>query len=180
MAIFGGRRMFRPASGAGAGRGDDAHGAGALPRIPGAPRPPAPPIKIGSGASTPNPLPNTRAARKANSPKAKARALKAVNKNPLTPSNDSFASKNGFEESDAARSYVIASGAEKRLAADKYPSEPPKPATYTFAGKEFPADQRTMKQRDTDAVGSYKETGESHNDEWLKEKGTQAIQKKYG
>jgi len=66
-----------------------------------------------------NTVPDTRAARKANSPKAKARALKAVNKKPLTPvkpGEEWLGSDAGFELSEPASTFSTAKSAERRLA----------------------------------------------------------------
>jgi hypothetical protein len=134
------------------------------------------------GSSSSNPVPDTRAARKANSPKAKAKALKSVNKNPMTPAREGSynASEVGMERSEASTDYQLARGAEKRLAIGTYPPEPPKPATTTWAGKEFPADQRTGKERDEDTVGSYKATGKTDDAGWLKKNGSKVRKDMYG
>jgi hypothetical protein len=145
---------------------------------------PKPSIKIGEdmAATKQGPVSNTRAARKANSPKAKAKALKSVNKNPMTPAREGAynASEIGMERSDASADYQLARGAEKRLAIGTYPPEPPKPATTTWAGKEFPADQRTGKERDEDIVGSYKATGTAIDAGWLKKNGSKVRKDMYG
>ena len=75
----------------------------------------------GSGGESiaPNAVPDTKAARKANSPKAKARALKAVNKKPLTPvkpGEEWLGSDAGFELSEPASTFSTAKSAERRLA----------------------------------------------------------------
>lgn len=108
--------------GAGAGRGDNPHDSGvdAGSSSMGGPPRPREIVKIdgGNAGASSNPVPDTRAARKANSPKAKAKALKEVNKNPLKKSsdNDPFASPSGFVPSQAASDFTSANSAEKRLA----------------------------------------------------------------
>ena len=169
--------------GAGAGRGDAPYTA---PSSGIKPPPPPPPIATRlprlEGSSSSNPVPDTRAARKANSPKAKAKALKSVNKNPMTPAREGAynASEIGMERSDASADYQLARGAGKRLAIGTYPSEPPKPPTTTWAGKEVPNDQRTMKERDEDIVGSYKATGTAVDEGWLKKNGSKVRKDMYG
>lgn len=182
MPSFLGRRVNRT-NGAGAGRGDNPY--------PGVKAPVPPPLGgprgsgsgrmvIGGsgGASTePNRVPDTKAARKANSPKAKAKALKAVNKNPLTPS-DSFASDAGFERSDEAFTYDSARIAESSLKRNTYKDMPKN--MRGLAGRTA-SEQR---DDDEDTVGAYVATGKSkystEGQKWMKENSADTRRKRYG
>lgn len=193
MAVFGGRRMFRPASGANAGRGDNAHfkpvAMGSVPPRPpgspgavgGPPATPAPRLTIGGDAkgmaSEQNKVPNTRAARKANSPKRMKKALKGVA--PMqVPSGDPAdrgfqpTSEAGFVKSDASFDYDQARKAEGRIA-EANKKEPWDRGRYNVRGpekiKKFGSnyemidnpDQRSEMERDTDKVSAYVATGKS-------------------
>jgi hypothetical protein len=114
----------------------------------------APPLVIpGLTVGDSNPVPDTRAARKANSPKAKAKALKKINKKPLTPAREGAynASEIGMERSSASTHYNLARGAERRLASGDYP---------------------VTRMRDKDEVASYKATGKTDSVRWLKKHGS--------
>lgn len=196
MAFFGGRRMFRPASGAGAGRGDNPHfkpvAMGSVPpAVPGTPGavggPPAPTpprLKIGgdSAGATSNPVPNTRAARKANSPKRKAKALKNVPSLGV-PTGDAVedrfkpVSDAGFIKSEPAHAYDRARAAEGRIA-DAEKKEPWDRGKYNVRGPRQvkgtsnpfkPSkeewidnpDPRSPMERDQDTVSAYTATGQT-------------------
>ena len=135
-----------------------------LPPMPGKPSV----VKISSDGPAPRPPSDTRAARKANSPKAKEKALKSINKNPLTP-DDTPWSKSGFKQSEAASDYDSARYSEQRLAKDEYPS-----LMHTSA-KEF-------KESDEDTVGSYIATGKNRfsdeGQDWIAKKGSGAKKKR--
>ncbi len=142
---------------------------------------PKPRIKIGEdmAATKQGPVSNTRAARKANSPKAKAKALKSVNKNPMTPAGDG----DGFIPSQAANDYTMAHNAESRLKDSELnnnsSSYVDQKAT-THRGNAI----RPLRERDEDRVGAYIATGESpygpKGEEWVAKEGFEARQKKYG
>lgn len=154
MAKFMGFRVNRGASGAGAGRGDNPH---AAPR----PRPMGTPFIGGTGAqhwgpsTQRNPVPNTRAARKANSPKAKARALKAVNKKPFGLEEYGV---HGLAASDAELAYQNALLSQDRLMADRGNYE----VGYSYDDREH----------DDNIVGAYIATGKSlwsnEGQKWMK------------
>lgn len=140
------------------------------PRTPGIPRP-SERLVIGGGSVSPNPVPDTKSARKANSPKAKDRALKNVNKSPLTPAEghrSMFSSDAGFEFSDPAFAYQTARHAEKRMAENSYPKS-------VAAGE--------LREWDEDNVGSYLATGElpdgPKGSKWAAEHSNKAKREKY-
>lgn len=213
MAMFGGRRMFRPASGANAGRGDNAHfkpvpmGSVPPPRpgtpgaVGGPPAPPAPRLTIGGtggATSEPGKVAKNRAARKANSPRTKAKALKKIA--PLeVPSGDMGSrafkptSEAGFVKSDPAFAYGQAREAEGRIAeAEK--KEPWDRGQYNVRGpekiKKFGSsyemvdnpDQRSPMERDQDKVSAYVATGKGEytpeGQAHLEKTGTEAKRKK--
>lgn len=159
MPSFRGFRVNRT-NGAGAGRGDQPYPSFS-PRIPGSPTP----IRIDGNRSAPMPPRDTKAARKANSAKAKAKALKSINKSPLTPDDSPF-SRSGFKRSEASEAYDSALYAEQRLARNEY-----YPLIHKTA-KEF-------KQTDEDIVGTYTATGKSvWSDEGQKWIGERDLKKK--
>lgn len=162
MPVFRGMRQNRT-NGSSAGRGDQPYPSFS-PRPPGS----TTPIRIDGNRSAPMPPRDTKAARKANSAKAKEKALKSINKNPLTP-DDTPWSKTGFKQSDASNAYDSAGYAEKRLKDDKYP-----PLMHKSA-KEF-------KETDEDTVGSYLATGKSawsdEGQDWVAKKGSGAKKKR--
>lgn len=186
MSIFRGiRQTIR--GGAGAGRGDNAHASPAtsMPAPPRPPRPPARPLKIDSGSLEPNPVPNTRAARKANSPRAKAKALKEVNKNPLTPAEAPFGSEAGFHESTPAMDYNAARQAQQRMTDWGQPTSHGYSAYAIQQSKTLSGgDIRPMRERDSDRIGAYVNTGESPHGEkgskWVAEHGYDVTKKRYG
>lgn len=157
MPIFRGKRVNRT-NGAGAGRGDQPY-----ERF----NPPSR-IRIDSGRSAPMPPRDTEVARKANRPTTKDKALKKINKNPLTPADNPW-SRTGFKPSEASTAYDTARYAESRLTEDKY-----RPLPNTSAEK--------FKESDQDVVGSYIATGKSsYTDEgrkWVAEKGSGAKKKR--
>ena len=186
MPIFKGFRVNRGASGAGAGRGDNPYSQGQMTN-------PAFPqyrsmvsINPYSGVQTIGEKPpaqsvglsDNKAARKANSPKAKAKALKAINKTPLEPS-DSFASDAGFRRSEASMDYDSARIAEGSLKRNNYRDMPKNPIT----GK---AGRTATEQRDDDedTVGSYLATGKNkystEGQKWMKENSADTRRKRYG
>lgn len=123
-----------------------------------------PVLKIDSSSNS-NPAP-TLSRRET---KRKDKALKSINKNPLTPDPSSFGSASGFKQSDAGSAYDSARYAEQRLAKGNYPS-----LVHTSA-KDF-------KQTDEDTVGSYIATGKSgwsdEGQKWIAEKGSGAKKKR--
>lgn len=163
MPLFKGFRVNRT-NGAGAGRGDQPYPSFS-PRIPG----PTTPIRIDGNRGAPMPPRDTKEARKANSAKAKEKALKSINKTPLTPDPSPFGSKSGFVPSEPARAYDSARYAEQRLEKNQY-----YPLIHKTA-KEF-------KETDQDTVGSYIETGKSlwtdEGQKWVEEKGSGAKKKR--
>jgi len=180
MPSFKGFRVNRGASGAGAGRGDSPYSHIKAPVPPprgSGPRPPGR-TTIGSADIKPNPVPDTKAARKANSPKAKSKALKAINKNPLKPSSG-FASDAGFERSQEAVDYDSARISESSLKRNNYRDMPQNPIT----GK---AGRTATEQRDDDedTVGSYLATGKNkystEGQKWMKENSADTRRKRYG
>lgn len=136
----------------------------ARPPIPGKPSV----VKISSDGPAPQPPSDTRAARKANSPKAKEKALKKINKKPLTPEDTPW-SKTGFKQSEAASDYDSARYAEQRLAKGDYPN------LIHRTGKE-------QKEFDQDTVGAYVATGKStwsdEGRDWVDKKGSGAKKKR--
>lgn len=194
MPSFKGFRINRGASGAGAGRGDSpySHIKAPVPPPRGQVTNPAFPqyrsmvsVNPHSGVQTIGEMPpaqsvglsDNKAARKANSPKAKAKALKAINKNPLKPS-DSFASEAGFERSQESVDYDSARIAESRLKRNNYRDMPKSPSGK--AGRTA----TEQKDYDEDTVGSYLATGKSqHSTEgqkWMKENSADTRRKRYG
>ena len=195
MPIFKGFRVNRGASGAGAGRGDSpySHIKAPVPPPRGQATNPAFPqyrsmvsVNPYSGAQTIGEKPpaqsvglsDNKAARKANSPKAKAKALKAINKNPLKPSSG-FASDAGFERSQEAVDYDSARISESSLKRNNYRDMPQNPIT----GK---AGRTATEQRDDDedTVGSYLATGKNkystEGQKWMKENSADTRRKRYG
>lgn len=171
MPSFRGIRVTRT-SGYGAGRGDNPHPSMAsMPPSPGSPGGPPPPPPL---PPRPVGMSDSRVARKANSPKRMAKALKNVNKNPLGVHEDeystAFSSDYGFKESDAATAYNIALHAESSLKNNKYDSIPRPPGSNWTP--------EMLREHDQDTVGSYLATGKGrYTDEaqsWIDKKGSGA------
>ena len=196
MPMFRGLRQTLRGGNTGSSRLDDAHGvfpdhpynhilpASALPAdmqemvanpMRSAPPRPTPRLTIGgSGGESvaPNAVPDTRAARKANSPKAKARALKEINKNPLTPLSNPAEDYFGrtFEESPQAWDYRRAKTAESDLA-NGYPLVPG-------------LTKESEDNRRKDIVGSYIATGKNEatpeGQAWMGKHGSRVKRDMYG